>query len=178
MARKRAPALDPVLPLVLEEAPATARLISASWPTQPALAGRAPVAAGPVAPREMRDFVVVNLASVGGTWTVHGDIIDEGGELVASFEDAGQERDTGLAHAGWVEAACAALRRCLALNKPLQVEVRIPEPAPVGFLVVTIPGRIQRASWDEQVRAKPWPEIYQTFADLAAQVHPRIRWVP
>ena len=121
---------------------------------------------------------MVTLGLREGEWSAAGVVICSDGEVLDQFEASGKvpRASLDLKHAGWVMGACEAMRRCLASDRPLALELNLAESAPVGFLVVTLPSRPQLATWSEDTQKAPWPGIYQEFLDLTAKVNPKIRW--
>lgn len=180
MARQHAQSQDTALPLIFE--PVATTVHHAVTERVPAVDRVSPsddlVAAGPT-PRQPRNQLAVSLELTDSMWVANGVLADDDGELLDSLAASGPVPSEGPPHAGWLLAACAALQWIETLpRKPVLAEIGIPLPGPVGFLVVSIPARIQRATWDEDLRSRPWPELYQTFADLQERVRARIRWAP
>lgn len=176
MARKPKAPLETGSPLLLAEEPdsiavgaedsrpnvkpAPARIIQPTSP--PAMAV--------VDPYERIEISIVVAAS---SWTATGFHVGDGGELLDDFTLQGIE-PSEVQHAAYAAAATVAMRQIEIWSTGCENVIWLPEAAPVGFLRVTVPDRIQRESWDEELLSIPYPEVYRTFAELYGRLKPRI----
>lgn len=130
----------------------------------------------PAAPPETGPLAIISLDVKEGAWAATGMVVTPDGELIDEMDAKGFVAATGCTHPGWLLAACEALRWCQA--KGVKAEINIPDPAAVGFLVVTLPTTPQARMCGATSGSVPWPDLYREFLDLQTAVRPRVRWTP
>jgi len=110
-----------------------------------------------------------------GYWMVSGVIVADGGEVQEVLEAKGVTTADGVLHSGWILAALEAMRM-VQTHGPMPLELRIPDPGPVGFLRMTLSDRVKMAAWDEDTRKRPWPPLYQEYLNLAEATGALVNW--
>ncbi len=141
--------------------------------------GLVPFSGPVVVPLETRQRVVdVVLDCRERMWSWRMLAIGDGGEILREESRQGGITAEGLSHPGWCLAALDALEQLERMDLKAKPIMRIPEPGPTGFLVVTLPGRVRAEIWDESLWAVPWPPLYRAVTDLLAKLQPRILWDP
>ena len=190
MARVKTPrakvetATPPALGLGLDELPTTSVLAAGPMipPALPAASSPATVSvevaipAIPPVEKPVQPAAVFALAVSDSGWAVSGQIPGCESTLLSGMEVPEAQ------HGQWVQACIKAMREVTFANFLGPVEIRVPDAAAVGFMVVTLP-TTERSYRNFKEYCEPstqkcaFPRLYREFLMLYLRLRPKIRWV-
>ncbi len=195
MARTKTPsakaktATPPALGLGLDEPQETTAALAAGPLRPPAPAPQPPVAAplsvsvevaipqmaSLTAEKPVETPAVFSLALSDSGWAVSGQIPGCGPTLISGTEVP------EVQHGPWVQGCIKAMREVTFANFQGPVEIRVPDPAAVGFLVVTLPTtercyRSMKELSEPSSQKCQFPRPFREFLMLYLRLRPKIRW--